>query len=93
MSNRRTIPEIRAEMFEHADRATPAQIRGWAEELKRRPPVKRASPRARGVTPELAERVRLYALAHPTTPNRDIGHHFDIDGGRVSEILAGKRGE
>lgn len=91
--NRRTIPEIRERLYELAGELGCAELRDLADETKRRPPVKRAPCAARGITPALARRVRAYVAAHPRKPNREIGAHFGIDGGRVSEILAGKRGE
>lgn len=96
---RRTIPQIRERLDELAhevallfpDVAT--ELHALAEETKRRPPVRMAAPRARMVTDEIRERVRTYAHAHPKLSMREIGQRHGIDQGRVSEILAGKRGE
>jgi hypothetical protein len=66
-------------------------IRMIVKELLRRPAVKVARTKARRVTPEMQTRIRLYAAAHPDMPNRDIGRVFGVDGGRVSEALAGFR--
>ena len=39
----------------------------------------------------IRDQVRAFVLANPNMPNRDIGRVFNIDGGRVSEILHGLR--
>lgn len=94
----RTIPEVRASLHELANEveafnaAWAERIRHHIEELKRRRPVRRSPVRAKAITDEIKARVREFAKAHPSAPNRDIGRLFGIDGGRVSEILAGKRG-
>lgn len=89
----RTIPQIRERLHEIAREHGLAELHLLAEETKRRQHARRAAPRARAVTEELAAQVRAFAAANPNMPNRDVGRHFGIDGGRVSEILHGKRGE
>lgn len=90
---RRTIPEIRARLFELAGELDCPELSDLAEETKRRPPVRRAPKRAQHVTEALQEQVRDFAARHPRMPMRAIGQKFGIDQGRVSEALAGKRGE
>lgn len=60
-------------------------------QLRNRPPVKKARPRAHPVTPAVAQAVWEFYRANPHAINREIGRRFNIDAGRVSEILAGKR--
>jgi hypothetical protein len=91
--SRRTIPEIRARLFELADAHGIPELAVLAEETKREYHGRAGRTDARKVTPELAEQVRAYAARHPGENHRNIGAHFGIDGGRVSEILHGKRGE
>lgn len=94
-----TIPEIRDALLSIANSlaikpncADEARgIRMAVAELWRRPAVKMARVKARPMTPELQARIRTYAAAHPDMPNRDIGRVFGVDGGRVSEALAGFR--
>lgn len=99
MSVRRTIPEIRERIVDIAQQVgllfpdVARELRALAEETKRRPPVRKAKPRARGITDEVRDRVRAFAANHPSMSMREIGQRHDIDQGRVSEILAGKRGE
>jgi hypothetical protein len=105
----RTIPEIRARLFEISrdliDYATEAEffaarvatlaaeVVALAEETKRRPAVRRSPVRARRMTPELKAKAQALAAAHPEMPYREIGDLLGLDGGRVSEATAGKRGE
>jgi len=89
----RTIPEIRQRLFELAIELDCPELSALAEETRRRPYVRRAPIAARKVTPELERRVISYARRNPQQPMRTIGRRFGIDQGRVSEILAGKRGE
>lgn len=57
-------------------------------EMYRRRPVRRA-PRQRTLTrAEYTPLVIAYALAHPEATYMEIGHHFGINTGRVSEVLA-----
>jgi len=109
MTEPRTIPQIRARLHELAndlaDYATEAEffagrvaalaleIDDLADETKRRPPVRQAPIAARRMTPELAREVRELARSNPDLTNREIGRRLGVDGGRVSEVLAGKRGE
>lgn len=100
--NKLTIPEIREQLWalatesrELAERQAQIAARVYAlsNELFRRPSVKKAGPRSARITPVLRARVREFVANNPNMANRDIGRVFNIDGGRVSEILAGKRGE
>jgi len=63
-----------------------------AEETRRKFHGRRAPIRARAVNEDVAATVKIYADDHPQMPQREIGRIFGIDGGRVSEILFGKRG-
>ena len=109
MTEPRTIPQIRerlneisrdlvdyateAEFFAGRVAAFAAEIAALAEETKRRPPVRNGRVTARHVTPEVAAAIRTIARENPRMPNREIGLRLGVDGGRVSEVLAGKRGE
>lgn len=98
-----TFPEARARLLLIAEalrqpRVTPDQRGRFADELiaiearvKRRPPARRAMPRALGMDDVLRERIRAYARQHPTMSLRKIGAQFNVDGGRVSEALHGFR--
>lgn len=45
----------------------------------------------RKMTDEIAVYVRRCAEAHPTLSHEEIARRFDINAGRVSEVLSGKR--
>lgn len=94
------IPEIREELSSKAARlrimareliAQADALDEYVIELHRRPPVKRAPTTRATITPELIKQIRAYAKAHPDLNNATIGRRFNVDGGRVSEALAGKR--
>lgn len=93
MTGPRTMPEIRARLHEIARENGLPELAQLAEETKRRFHGRKARTTALHVTAELAAQVRAYAEAHPNESHRSIGARFQIDGGRVSEILFGKRGE
>lgn len=88
----RTIPEIRARLHELAAEHGIPELSELAEETKRQYHGRRAPTRARPVDRALAVRVSFFARRNPGMPQREIGRRFGIDGGRVSEILFGKRG-
>ncbi len=92
------LPEVRGRLLAIADEMAKqgigdhaAEIRRLAAETKRRPAIKRATARSRRMTPRLRQELRAAAVAHPHLSNRQIGAMFDVDGGRVSEALAGFR--
>lgn len=41
------------------------------------------------LTPPLAAEIRAFAVTHPDWSQDEIGRHFNVAGGRVSEALAG----
>ena len=88
----RTIPEIRARLHELAIEFEIPELAQLAEETKRQYHGRRAPIRARRVDKSIAVRVQRFARGNPTMSQREIGRRFGIDGGRVSEILFGKRG-
>lgn len=80
------IPEIQEQLRELS-----ATIGVLAEELSRRSPTKRAQATSEKVTPELARAVKMYARLNPDETQAEVGKKFNINPGRVSEILRGKR--
>lgn len=63
-----------------------------ADELKRRSPtLPRAPATSTPMTPELAEEIREFAEANPGTSHQDIAVVFNVNHGRVSEVISGKR--
>jgi hypothetical protein len=80
------IPEI----VQHLD-AIAVRLRYLAVQLKRRSPIKRAPNRSARFTKALAARIRRYVRRYPTMSNAAIGRHFNVDGGRVTDAMRGKR--
>jgi len=62
-----------------------------ADELRRRPPVPRAPATSTQMTPELAEEIREFAEANPGLSHQAIAEKFNVNHGRVSEAIKGKR--
>ncbi|MGA2313867.1 MAG: hypothetical protein ABSF87_16105 [Xanthobacteraceae bacterium] len=62
-----------------------------ADELKRRFSGPRAPATSTPMTPELAEEIREYAEANPSMSHQAIGEVFNVNLGRVSEAIIGKR--
>jgi hypothetical protein len=83
-----TIPEIRERLL-----VLSKEIEFLAAETIRRSPVRKAKIKAVKVTDELASRVRSYAKIMPLASYKEIANAFGVNQGRISEILAGKRGK
>ena len=95
-----SIIVIRTELWKLADelrnhperhQKIAAEVTRLANASFRRPAKKHARKKATRITPAIRDQVRAFVLANPDMPNRDIGRVFNIDGGRVSEILHGLR--
>lgn len=76
-----------------ADRETAQRIRQVIRRyMYRERPVRKARPQSSGITPELASRIRQTARSNPKMPLQKIAEIYDVNVGRVSEVLNGKRG-
>lgn len=63
-----------------------------ASELRRRSSTgTRAPATSTPMTPELAEEIQEFAEANPTMSQQDVGVVFNVNHGRISEVLKGKR--
>ena len=67
------------------------RLEGLVEELERRRADRRAPVGSDPITPELQEEIRAFAALHPTWSQADIGAQFNVNAGRVSEALKGRR--
>jgi hypothetical protein len=91
------IPQVASRMREIAQEiqntypAQAAELLELADELKRRFSGPRAPATSTPMTPELAEEIREYAEANPGMPHQTIGEVFNVNHGRVSEAIKGKR--
>jgi hypothetical protein len=96
-----TIPDLRKRLLAVADRlpfaglpervALAKELRDIEAQMYRRPYVRKAPASANHMTPALEKRIRRYAWVHPDMTYQEIGTHFGVNSGRVSEVLAGKR--
>lgn len=59
--------------------------------LHRKKAVRKAAPRSKKMTPELANRIRQFAQRNSDASLQDIATRFSVNSGRVSEVLHGKR--
>jgi hypothetical protein len=71
--------------------AESSELLELADELKCRFSGPRAPATSTPMTPELAEEIREYAEANPGVPHQAIGEVFNVNHGRVSEAIKGKR--
>jgi hypothetical protein len=86
-----TIPEIAERLREKARELNDGELMELADAMRRRRPVKRAEPTSRRMTGELRVAIREYAKAHPEKSQLEIGVHFGVNPGRVSESIRGFR--
>jgi hypothetical protein len=92
------IPEIAKRLREIAEAIQPArpaeaaELHELADELRRRPSAApRAAATSTPMTPELAQEIREYAEANPGLSHQTIAEQFNVNHGRVSEAINGKR--
>ena len=87
VSNKRSIPEIRARLRELPEELGVEELHDLADETHRNSPVKRAANRSAPLTPELAEAIRAYVAKFPKLHQRDVAQRFNVNPGRVSEAM------
>jgi hypothetical protein len=97
MSN---IPEARARLQHIIDCAkdgypySPEQIadslEGILPLLHRKAAIRKAEPHSQPMTPELAAAIRAFANRNQNMPFQAIGQRFNVNAGRVTEVLQGE---
>jgi hypothetical protein len=85
------IPEIAERLRNLASQHQLPELDKLAGEMGRRRPKNRAAPHSRKMTPELRGEIRSYAQNHPELSQLQIGLHFNVNPGRVSEAVRGFR--
>jgi hypothetical protein len=76
-----------------ADKETAARIKQVIRRYMYRDPfVRKAKPQSSGITPELIARIKKTADNNPKMPLQRIAEIYNVNVGRVSEVLNGKRG-
>jgi hypothetical protein len=86
----REIIELAARMMDPDDPAR-AMLQVALPMLTRESPVRRASIQKRRLTARLTKQICDYARQNPAAHLSDIAVHFNVNPGRVSEVLNGKR--
>lgn len=75
-----------------ADKETAARIRQVIRRYMYRDPfVRKAKPQSSSITPELIARIKKTADGNPKMPLQRIAEIYNVNAGRVSEVLNGKR--
>lgn len=85
------LPEIRERLIEIAREHDIDELLELADEIPRRNGSKRGPVRSRKMTPELAEEIRIFVRENPNMRQFDVAKVFNVNQGRVSEALIGKR--
>lgn len=85
------VPAVRTRLIEKAAETGDDELLTLAYALFRRRPVRKAVPQSRPMTPELRAEIRAYAAGHPRATLARIASACDVNPGRVSEALGGKR--
>lgn len=95
----RTIPVLRKQLVDLAVRvndgglgAEAAEILAIVKDMHRRPAVRKSARRQRPLTDALVEAIREIAADNPDLSYMEMAAVLDVSIGRVSEVLAGKRG-
>lgn len=85
------LPDIAAELRDLAVIHGLPRLKFLADEIGRRKPKKRAKATSVSMSPQLKADIRQCARDFPHWQQREIAEHFNINPGRVSETLNGKR--
>ena len=93
------IPDIRERLIALAISRTDIQadvrteLKQLAEATRRRVTKRTKRVVAKAITEELAAEIRIFAMAHPDLTYFEIARRFGVAGGRISEVMHGRRGE
>lgn len=95
------IPEVRRKLATAADdlregkspRLVARRLDYLTTELWRRTPRRRVGVPVirRRLTPELKMEIRAYVRKHPKQDWQEVGNHFNVNSGRISEVMKGHR--
>lgn len=85
------LPEIAARLRELATDLGCDELNDLADEMGRRSPRQRAPSTSAPMTDALKAQIRAMKAAEPDLSQAEIGRRFNLNPGRVSEALRGKR--
>ena len=86
-----TLPEVAARLRELAIELDCPELEELVDEIRRRPAGPRAPVTSQSMTPALERQVKAMKAADPDLSHAEIGRRLNINPGRVSETLRGKR--
>ena len=89
--NTMRLPEVASRLRELADELDCDELNDLADEIARRPAGQRAPISSAPMTDELRRRILDMKAANPSLSHAEIGRQFNVNPGRVSETLKGKR--
>jgi hypothetical protein len=84
-------PEVATRLREWAVELKCNELSGLDDEISRRPSGERAARTSVPITDSLRERIRAMKEAEPYLSQAEIGKRLNVNPGRVSETLKGKR--
>jgi hypothetical protein len=85
------LPEVAIRLRELAQDLGCGELNDLADEIGRRPAGKRAPISSAPMTDELRHEIRAMKEANPDLSQAEIGRRLNVNPGRVSEALKGKR--
>tara|TARA_R110000868_G_scaffold297852_1_gene558134 strand:+ start:400 stop:666 length:267 start_codon:yes stop_codon:yes gene_type:complete len=86
-----TIPEVRKELRRLALQLRAPRLNELANELTRRPYVRKARVKSAKMTDVMEASIKAFAGRQRHLSFVEIAQYYNINPGRVSEVLAGKR--
>lgn len=86
-----TIPEIRKALFDLAVERGIPELFEYVDELHRRPAGPKPPPVSQPMSEDLAEAIRALKQSSPRMTQVEIARKLQVNQGRVSEVLKGKR--
>jgi hypothetical protein len=85
------LPDVANRLRELAIDLACAELNDLADEIGRRSPRQRAPTTSARMTEALRVQIRAMKAAEPDLSQAEIGKRFNLNPGRVSEALRGKR--
>jgi hypothetical protein len=85
------LPEIADRLRELSHTHRIPELYTLADELRRRKPRSVAPQAAASMTPVLRAKIFAFASTNPDRTQAEVGRMFNVNAGRVSEIMAGYR--
>jgi hypothetical protein len=85
------LPDVAARLRQLAALHGLAELDALASAITRRSPQHRAPVKSARMTAALSARIAQFAKDHPDMSQAEVGRRFNVNPGRVSESLRGKR--